>query len=1015
MSGYVRTDITLTGLSSENTLTFTTSSWGTAQTVTVKADQDDDAGNDSITLVHTAADGGYDDVTADLPVTVDDDETPNLVLSRSSLTVDEGDSTDVDYTVQLATPPTRSVTVTVTGHGGTDLTLTGLSTANTLTFTTFNWDTAQTVTVKAGEDDDAGNDSVTLVHTAAGGEYAGVTADLVVTVDDDETTGLVLSKPSLTVGEGDTTGVSYTIKLATQPSDEVTVTVSGHSGTDLSLDETTLTFTTSTWDTAQTVTVKASSDNDGTDDSVTLTHTAAGGDYADVTAELHVTVSDDDRSIVLSKSSLTVGEGDATGVSYTVKLATQPSEEITVTVTGHVGTDLTLNKTTLTFTTDTWDTAQSVTVKAGQDGDGADDSVTLTHTATGGDYEGLTASLPVTVSDDDRSIVLSKSFLTVGEGDITGENYTVRLASQPSEEVTVTISGHLGTDLSLNKTTLTFTTSDWAPQSITVKAGQDDDGADDPVTLTHTAAGGEYADVTATLPVTVSDDDRGIVLTPATLTVDEGDTAGVSYTVKLATQPSEEITVTVTGHSGTEVNLTGLSNSNTLTFTTENWETAQSVTVKAGQDEDGADDSVTLTHTAAGGEYAGMTEDLAVTVDDDETPSLALSKTSLTVDEGDATGETYTVKLAIPPTEEVTVTVSGHSGTDLTLTGLSTTNTLTFTTENWETAQTVTVKAGQDDDGADGTVTLTHTAAGGEYADVTATLPVTVSDDDRSIVLTPATLTVDEGDATGATYTVKLATQPSEEITVTVTGHVGTDLTLNKTTLTFTTDTWDTAQSVTVKAGQDDDGADDAVTLTHTAAGGDYAGAASPLSVTVDDDETPSLALSKTSLTVDEGDATGETYTVKLAIPPTEEVTVTVSGHSGTDLTLTGLSTTNTLTFTTENWETAQTVTVKAGQDPDGADDPVTLTHTAAGGEYADVTATLPVTVSDDDRSIVLTPASLTVDEGDATGATYTVKLATQPSEEITVTVTGHVGTDLTLNKTTLTFTTDSPGTRPRA
>ena len=52
-----------------------------------------------MTLTHTAAGGGYADVSADLPVTVADDETAGLVLSESSLTVDEGDATGVSYTV----------------------------------------------------------------------------------------------------------------------------------------------------------------------------------------------------------------------------------------------------------------------------------------------------------------------------------------------------------------------------------------------------------------------------------------------------------------------------------------------------------------------------------------------------------------------------------------------------------------------------------------------------------------------------------------------------------------------------------------------------------------------------------------------------------------------------------------------------------------------------------------------------------------------------------------------------
>ena len=281
---------------------------------------------------------------------------------------------------------------------------------------------------------------------------------------------------------------------------------------------------------------------------------------------------------------------------------------------------------------------------------------------------------------------------------------------------------------------------------------------------------------------------------------------------------------------------------------------------------------------------------------------------------------------------------------------------------------------------------------------------MTVVDDDRAIVLSKTALSVDEGGATGATYTVKLATQPSEEVTVAVTGHTGTDVSVDKASLTFTTGNWDTPQTVKVTAAEDADGADDSVTLTHTATGGNYAGETATLAVTVDDDETVSVVLSETALSVDEGDDTGATYTVKLATQPSETVTVTVTGQAGTDLTLTGLSGTSTLTFTTDNWDTAQTVTVTAGQDADGADDAVTLTHTATGGEYEDVTATLPVTVVDDDRAIVLSRTSLEVDEGDDTGSTYTVKLATQPSETVTVAVTGHPGTDVSLDKATMTF-----------
>ena len=92
------------------------------------------------------------------------------------------------------------MSVSITGQAGTDLSLSGH--AETLTFTVDNWATAQTVTVKAGHDDDGANDTATLTHTASGGDYVNVTEDLTVTVTDDDSADIVLSKPDLTLTEG---------------------------------------------------------------------------------------------------------------------------------------------------------------------------------------------------------------------------------------------------------------------------------------------------------------------------------------------------------------------------------------------------------------------------------------------------------------------------------------------------------------------------------------------------------------------------------------------------------------------------------------------------------------------------------------------------------------------------------------------------------------------------------------------------------------------------------------------
>ena len=48
------------------------------------------------------------------------------------------------------------------------------------------------------------------------------------------------------------------------------------------------------------------------------------------------------------------------------------------------------------------------------------------------------------------------------------------------------------------------------------------------------------------------------------------------------------------------------------------------MTVTAAEDDDAVDDEVTLAHTASGGDYGSVTEDLPVTVDDGDTVGLVV-------------------------------------------------------------------------------------------------------------------------------------------------------------------------------------------------------------------------------------------------------------------------------------------------------------------------------------------------------------------------------------------------------
>ena len=115
---------------------------------------------------------------------------------------------------------------------------------------------------------------------------------------------------------------------------------------------------------------------------------------------------------------------------------------------------------------------------------------------------------------------------------------------------------------------------------------------------------------------------------------------------------------------------------------------------------------------------------------------------------------------------------------------------MTFTTTGWDTAQTVTLGATDDNDIIQGSRDIIHTAnaAGGYTASVTATITATEIENDKGVILSKTALTVKEGGS--ATYTVRLSVQPSDNVTVTVapSGNVGvdTDITVSPSSLTFT-------------------------------------------------------------------------------------------------------------------------------------------------------------------------------------------------------------------------------------
>ena len=934
--------------------------------------------------------------------TIPENDTRGVTLSTTTLRVNEGDTES--YTVVLNSEPTGDVTVTIGGTDNTDITVdTDPATPDdqtTLTFTPTNWSTPRMVTVTAADDDDAVNDpAVILTHTASGGDYESLTGpSLSVTITENDTRGVTLSTTALRVNEGETE--SYTVLLDSEPTGNVTVTVGGATG-DVSVDtstesgdQPTLTFTPTNWSTPRTVTVMAADDDDAVNDpAVTLTHTASGGDYASLTGpSLSVTINENDtRGVMLSTTTLTVNEEETE--SYTVVLNSEPTGDVTVTIGGTDNTDITVDtdpatpddQPTLTFTPTNWSTPRTVTVVAADDDDAVNDAaVTLTHAVTGADYGSeRVASVAVIIIENDAATFSVTGPATIGEGAGTA-TYRVSLSALPSANVTINYAtadgtATAGSDYMAASDTLTFTPTNWDTAQMVAVTITDDTVDDDDETFTFTLSNpgsGAVLSASRSVSTTIMDDDVPVLtvsFAAATYSVTEG--APLSVAVSLSAIPERSVTIPLTATNGTGATSSDYSIPSSITFAST--ETSKTLTFSATDDAvDEDNETVTLGFgTLPPRMTAGTTSQTAVTIMDDDSRGLMLSATSLAVNEN-AFG-TYTVALSSQPTTNVTVTVDGAIGdvsvdTDPATTGDQTT--LTFTPTNWSTARMVTVTAADDDDAVnDPAVTLTHTASGGDYASLTGpSLSVTITENDsRGVMLSTTNLTMNEGDT--ESYTVLLDSEPTENVTVTIGGTDNTDITVDtdpattgdQTTLTFTPTNWSTARMVTVTAADDDDAVNDpAVTLTHTASGGDYASLTGPsLSVTITENDSRGVTLSTTTnttititnLTVNEGDT--ESYTVLLDSEPTENVTVTIGGTDNTDITVdTDPATTGdqtTLTFTPTNWSTARMVTVAAADDDDSVTDTaVTLTHTASGGDYASLTGpSLSVTIIENDAA----------------------------------------------------------------
>ena len=708
-------------------LTFDSSDWETAQTVTVTGVDDTDRTDETVTVTHTVK--GYGSgptavTSADsVTVTVTDDDVP---AKPTGLSATVGNA---QVTLNWSDPEDESIT-------GYELRQKKGSAA---------WGDWSAI---ADSDDETVSYMVTGLENgsryrfrirAVNSNGDGAQSEVVEATPTAPTTpGVTVSPTSLTVTEATGAGQTgeYTVVLDTDPGGTVTVTPASSDEAAATVSAA-LVFDSTNWETAKTVTVTGVDDTDRTDETVTVTHTVKGygsGPTAVTSADsVTVTVTDDDVPAKPTGLSATVGNAQVT-----LNWSDPEDESIT-------GYELRQKKGSAAWgdwsaIADSDDETVSYMVTGLENGSRYRFRIRAVNSNGDGAQSEVVEATPTAPTTP--GVTVSPTSLTVTEATGAGQTgeYTVVLDTDPGGTVTVTPASSDEAAATVSAA-LVFDSTNWeTAKTVTVTGVDDTDRTDETVTVTHTVTdyGSGPTAVTSADSVTVTVTDDDVPAKPTGLSA----TAGNAQVTLNWSDPKDE---SITGYelrqkkgSAAWGDWSAIADSDdeTVSYMVTGLENGSRYRFRiraVNSNGDGAESEVVdATPTAP------------------TTPGVTVSPTSLTVEEG-SSGE-YTVVLDTAPSASVTVTVAGTSG-EVTVTG----SPVIFSTTNWITAKTVTVNAGADADATNDSATLTHSSASTD-----SNYGASLSIDNVSVTVTDTTPTLQ-------LLTDPAAVREGENISLTVT------------------------------------------------------------------------------------------------------------------------------------------------------------------------------------------------------------------------------------------------------
>lgn len=315
-------------------LVFTPDNWSALQIVSVTGKNDDEKDGNvtvGIYLEAISEDNDYDGFNSgNINVTVTDDDSASVIISETYLLTSE-DEEETYISVKLGVEPKNDVTLTFSSS----LISEGKFENDTLTFTKESWNGIQKIALKGVDDNESDGDREYSVNIGVSSEdtaYAELEiAPLTVVNIDNDSAGIITKISKNEVNEkGKTT--SFSLKLKSKPSSDVTVKIKSDDESEGVTDLNEVIFTTSNWNKNVKITLTGKDDNikDG-DQLFHITFTAESQDisYNGVAATpLDIINRDDDKAGFFFENENLITTEDSGTDTIKIKLATMPSDDV---------------------------------------------------------------------------------------------------------------------------------------------------------------------------------------------------------------------------------------------------------------------------------------------------------------------------------------------------------------------------------------------------------------------------------------------------------------------------------------------------------------------------------------------------------------------------------------------------------------------------------------------------------------------------------------------------------------